>query len=125
QYLYCHGIISGYADGTFRPYNNMTRAQATKLVVLGFDIPRYVPRNPTFWDVPPDHPFFVYVESLWHDLMSRGGVIGYPDGSFRPDNWVTRGQFCKIVWSAACWPIDTTGGPHFSDVPVGSTFYAH
>src|SRR5205823_1498576 len=22
QYLACHGIVSGYADGTFRPYNN-------------------------------------------------------------------------------------------------------
>jgi hypothetical protein len=24
-YLYCHGAISGYADGSFRPYNNTTR----------------------------------------------------------------------------------------------------
>ena len=34
-YLYCQGIISGYADGTFRPYNNTTRGQFSKMIVLG------------------------------------------------------------------------------------------
>ena len=34
QYLYCHGAISGYADNTFRPSNNTTRGQVSKIVVL-------------------------------------------------------------------------------------------
>ena len=29
---YNHGIISGYADGTFRPGNNATRGQISKIV---------------------------------------------------------------------------------------------
>jgi hypothetical protein len=29
-----HGIISGYSDGTFRPYNNATRGQASKIIDL-------------------------------------------------------------------------------------------
>ena len=32
--LYCRGAISGYSDGTFRPYNNTTRGQLSKIVVL-------------------------------------------------------------------------------------------
>ena len=31
QYLYCRGVISGYGDGTFRPYNNTTRGQMVAL----------------------------------------------------------------------------------------------
>ena len=42
---------------------------------------------------------------------------GYADGTFRWGNNVTRGQLCKIVVLAEGWAIDTTGGPHFSDVP--------
>src|SRR5204863_7406402 len=34
RYLYCEGVISGYADNTFRPYNNTTSGQLTKLVRL-------------------------------------------------------------------------------------------
>src|SRR5215210_6230174 len=34
KYLYCHSSISGYGDGTFRPGNNITRAQILKIVVL-------------------------------------------------------------------------------------------
>ena len=37
QYIetaYSHNIISGYVDGTFRPGNNVTRAQLCKIVVL-------------------------------------------------------------------------------------------
>src|SRR5262249_47373871 len=43
QYLYCHGVISGYSDGTFRPYNNTTRSQMVKILVLGFGVqPRHL-----------------------------------------------------------------------------------
>src|SRR5205823_1346730 len=34
QYLVAHGVISGYGDCTFRPYNNTTRGQMVKIVVL-------------------------------------------------------------------------------------------
>src|SRR5262249_49751793 len=30
SYLYCHGVVGGYADGTFRPYSDTTRAQFVK-----------------------------------------------------------------------------------------------
>jgi hypothetical protein len=34
RYLYCRGVISGYADNTFRPFNDTTRGQLSKIVVL-------------------------------------------------------------------------------------------
>ena len=33
-YLACRGVVGGYADGTFRPFNNTTRGQMAKIVVL-------------------------------------------------------------------------------------------
>ena len=42
---------------------------------------------------------------------------------FKPDNPTTRGQMAKIVTLAFGFAIDTTGGPHFQDVAVGSTYY--
>jgi hypothetical protein len=119
MYLACNGVISGYADGTFRPYNNTTRGQLTKIVVLAEGWPLDCPLQPTFTDVPPTHTFYCYVETaVNHDIIS-----GYADGTFRPENDVTRGQLCKIVVLARTWVIDTTGGPHFSDVPTTHTFY--
>ncbi len=119
RYLYCIGAISGYADNTFRPYNNTTRAQLCKIIVLseGWDID--TTGGPHFSDVPEGSDFYDYIETAYNHSI----ITGYSNGTFRPDTNVARGQLCKIVTLAQGWPIDTTGGPHFSDVPQGSAFY--
>jgi hypothetical protein len=53
-----------------------------------------------------------------------GFVGGYPDGTFRPDDAVTRGQLAKIVSNAAGFR-DTPTQQTFEDVPVDSTFYMY
>ena len=56
QYLACRGVISGYADGTFRPYNNTTRAQMVKIVALAFNgarVTRRPTRTPLLMSRPP------------------------------------------------------------------------
>src|SRR5205807_9347688 len=124
-YLACHGAISGYADGTFRPYNNTTRGQVTKIVILGFGIPIDTSGGPHFSDVPANHPFYVYIETANHN----GIVSGYGDGTFRPYNNVTRGQLSKIVVVAAIrvnhWTLINPPTPTFIDVAPGSPFYTY
>ena len=82
----------------------------------------------TFEDVHPGDWDYPYVQ--W--MFCRGVINGYntsPPCSaegvtcFKPQNYTTRGQVAKIVVLAFALPIDTTGGPHFNDVPQGSTFY--
>jgi hypothetical protein len=119
--LYCRGAISGYANGTFRPYNNTTRGQLSKIVVVAFAYPIYTPPTPTFSDVPADHPFYPYVETA----AQAGIVSGYADGTFKPGNDVTRGQLSKIVVVAAGWRLLNPITPTFSDVPQGSPFYQY
>ena len=53
---YSHGIISGYNCGAncleYRPGNNVTRGQLSKIVVLAKSWTIYTPTSPTFRDVP-------------------------------------------------------------------------
>jgi hypothetical protein len=131
-YIAClvnHNIVSGYSDGTFRPNNNVTRGQLSKIVSnsAGFSDPQ-----PTqmFEDVLIGSTFQVYIGRL----ASRGYISGYPCGGvgepcgvgnlpyFRPNNNATRGQISKIDANAAGF-IDPPGAQLFEDVAPGSTFY--
>ncbi|HUS13526.1 MAG TPA: family 43 glycosylhydrolase [Chloroflexia bacterium] len=133
-YLACHGVVSGYNDGTFRPYANATRAQMVKIVVLGFGKTLVTPPagSYTFADVPPSHPFFVYIETAAANQIVSGYACGSPDEPcdgqnrpyFRPYANVTRGQLSKITVIAAGWTLVNPPGPGtFADVLPNSAFY--
>lgn len=121
QYLACHGAISGYSDGTFRPYTNTTRGQLAKIVVLAEGWAIDATGGPHFTDVDASNPFYTFIETAYN----HGIISGYADGTFRWGNNVTRAQLSKIVVSAQEWVIDTTGGPHFTDVPAADPFYGY
>lgn len=121
RYLYCEGAISGYSDGTFRPYNNTTRGQLSKIIVLAQGWPIDTSGGPHFSDVLPGSAFYDYVETAYN----HGIISGYSDGTFQPGNNVTRGQLSKIVVLAKSWTLVNRSAPTFSDVPVGSTFFAY
>jgi hypothetical protein len=119
-YVGTHGIATGYSDGTFRPLKNATRAQLAKMIVQAEGWPIEIPPAfPHFVDVPETNDFFPYVETAY----AHGIINGFSDLTFRPNANVTRGQAMKMVVLAKQWTIDTTGGPHFADVPVGSPYY--
>jgi hypothetical protein len=74
----------------------------------------------TFTDVEPGSTFHPYVMCL----ACRGVVSGYSDGTFRPNNPVTRGQLSKIVSNSAGFS-EPVSGQSFEDVPEGSSFYSY
>ena len=81
-----------------------------------------------FRDVRPEDWFYGYVEWMYCNGIVSGYITTPPCDAgqvpcFKPGNPTTRGQMAKIVVLAFRFPIDTTGGPHFSDVPPGHTFY--
>ncbi|MDQ5822964.1 MAG: S-layer homology domain-containing protein [Chloroflexota bacterium] len=117
QCLACKSILGGYADGTFRSNNDVTRGQLSKIVAnaAGFTEPV---SGQTFADVPTDSPFYTFIER-----MARRGIIGgYADGAFRPNSPATRGQISKIVSNAAGYD-EPVSGQTFSDVAPDSPFY--
>ncbi|HMA35531.1 MAG TPA: S-layer homology domain-containing protein [Chloroflexia bacterium] len=132
-YLASRGVISGYGDCTFRPYNQTTRAQMVKIVVLGFAIPLVTPAGGayTFADVPPAFPFWAVIETAAAHTIVGGYACGGPgepcDSAnrpyFRPNANVTRGQLSKIVVGAAAWAVLTPAAGTFADVLPGTAFY--
>ncbi|MEO8284897.1 MAG: S-layer homology domain-containing protein [Chloroflexota bacterium] len=120
-YLYCRGIVSGYADGTYRPNEGSSRGQFSKLLVLGLSWVPYSPFYPSFSDVQPGSTFYTYVEAA----LLHGAISGYPDGTFRPGDPVTRGQVAKMLVIGKGWPLVSPSSPTFSDVLPGSTFYSY
>ncbi len=72
----------------------------------------------TFSDVPADHTFYPYVRCL----ACRGILGGYPDGTFRPGNPITRGQIAKVVSNAAGIE-DDPGTQIYEDVDASNPFY--
>lgn len=71
-------------------------------------------------DVPPNSTFYAYIQCL----SCRGIITGYPDGTYRPANPVTRAQLAKIVSGAAGFSEPHTEQT-FEDIPVDSTFYIY
>jgi hypothetical protein len=134
NWITCHGVASGYADGTFRPNNNATRGQISKMVALAFQWRLEPPAGGahTFADAPPGSTFFIYIEAAYRE----GVISGYPCGGsgeacdpnhrpyFRPSHNVTRGQIAKIMSNGALYN-DTPTGQTFEDVAAGSTFYQY
>jgi len=124
-YLYCRNVISGYADGTFRPDNPTTRGQFAKMIAIGMGWTLYNPYFPTFSDVAPGSTFYQFIESAY----LRGLITGYPCGGpnepcdtqrrpyFRWGSDVTWAQATKMVVTAKGWAQVFPATATFSDVP--------
>ncbi len=120
KWAFCRGAISGYADNTFRPDFNASRGQVAKMVMLagGYDL-TLPPGGPHFTDVPPQQPFYTYIEAAY-----RLGIIsGYADGTFHPYGLISRAQLTKIVVGAQGFPLENPATPTFNDVPP--TYWAY
>lgn len=127
------GAISGYSDGTFRPYNDITRGQIMKVVVIANGLTASMPPIPTFSDVPATHTFYEWVE-----IGAATGVAGgYSCGGqgepcdvesrpyFRPAANVVRGQLAKMVANARGWTPYFPTVATFNDVPSNNAYYGY
>jgi hypothetical protein len=103
-------VIKGYADGTFKPDNNVNRAELVKMVVgmmLG---------EPDATDITKYKNCFPDVKDEWFAsyiclAKEQGWVDGYPDGTFKPGNSVNRVEAIKIALNIMIakdyWPDPT------------------
>ena len=95
-----------YAVQNFGTYTASTSARATS--------------GTKFWDVPKHHQF--YDEIMW--LSGTGITTGYSDGSYRPDDEVTREAFAAFMYRLAGEPRYTPPKRSaFDDVSTRSQFY--
>ncbi len=83
------GIVTGYNDGTFRPNQPITRGEMAK-IIANFANLKY--GGKTFTDLA-GHWSKTYVELA----AGNGWIAGYPDGSFRPDQKITRAETVTMI----------------------------
>ena len=88
--------ICGYPDGTVKPERQITRAEvATIFYRLLQDEARenVWSRTNSYSDVASG----AWYNSAVSTLTNAGILTGYPDGTFRPDHDITRGEAMKII----------------------------
>ena len=86
------GVLGGYSDGTFRPNAPITRAEFAKIAVSFAQINGFSEYG-YFTDVDSSDWYAPYVDAA----KSVGLIEGYSDGSFKPENKITRAEACTIV----------------------------
>ena len=93
NYFANKGSIVGFEDGTFRPNNPITRAEITTLLIGEVDWIQEPFSEAIFSDVSPTHWAFDYIQIS----QQNGFVVGYPDGTFRPDAGATRSEAVVLI----------------------------
>ena len=104
--------VIGYPDGTVRPNANITRAEvATIFFRLLTDDSRkeFDTRTSTFSDVADGQWYTRAIATLANAKI----VSGYPDGSFRPNDSITRAEMATIIARFANLSAD---GKTFNDI---------
>ncbi len=99
--LYDRGIVQGYDDGTFRPYDTVNRVEALKIVLENYG---WVENGateetdlPEFSDIESEAWYMPYLTLAYENEI----ISGYPDGSFQPDNDVNLAEALKVISRAA------------------------
>ena len=120
---YCKekGVISGYTDGTIRPYNNITRAEFATMAARFFALSSN--ENCTFDDARA-HWASKYIRAC----VDAGAISGIGGNKFAPNDNVTYEQAVKIVTSVAglCDNYDLTalGGYPDAYIKIAKDFKA-
>ena len=84
------GIIDGYEDGTFKPDGNITRAEFATIAVRFFEAT--YDGGDLFSDIAGH-----WAQDYINEAANAGIVDGYPDGTFRPQQYITRAEAMTMV----------------------------
>lgn len=95
RYAYENGLMSGTGEGTFSPDLPTSRGMLVTILYRLAGSP--AAGSASFTDVAKGR---WYADGVaW--ASANGVVSGYPDGSFRPNDTITRGQMAAILYQYA------------------------
>lgn len=110
--LYSQGVMSGFADNTFRPDVSVTRGEAAKMLVTALKLDTKNIQDPYYKDVPKGNQYYKYVAAL----QNAGIMSGYSNGMFMPNEVLTRGELAKMVVVGFHLEVSPTYNNIFKDV---------
>lgn len=121
NYVTEKGLIKGFEDGTFRPNQNITRAEFAQMI-SGY-LQRGYAGTGVFKDVKGH-----WAQDAIDKVYGNKNVAGYPDGTFKPNREITRAEAVTVLNSvfnrqASASTIANNGAKTFSDVKT--SFWAY
>lgn len=113
------GLMTGYENGTFGPDLFMTRAEIAAVVARWVDQSDHSGLSAQFKDTK-DHWAAEYIAFV----QKAGYMKGMPDGSFRPDQYVSRAEAVTIINRVLNRDsLADSNHPSWTDVPVSHWAY--
>lgn len=106
------GIVNGYSDGTYRPMNPLTRAEAVKLIVCALKVPTASNVIAVFADKVP-----TWASPYIGSAMKAGIVKGYEDGTFRAETYVSRAEWVLMLIRAGGWKAEVGASGFVDELP--------
>ena len=107
-------IMDGYDDGSFKPENTVTRAEAAAVISRLF---RLEQNSCAFSDVPAGH----WAEGYIGAFSALGIMGGYSDSTFRPDNAISYDELFKVAVLMMGYSDDYYFMPTYYSYPTGTT----
>ena len=95
------GYMKGYPDGTFRPNGKITRAEFAQMIKA---IDKANAGMAPFADAKGH-----WAEAAINQAYANGRINGYPDGTFRPNNHITRAEAVKVLNKLYDRSVNLTG----------------
>jgi hypothetical protein len=86
-----HGIIHGYPDGTIRPDNYITRAEAAVLVANALKL------GEKEGTLPYVDPIPAWAQGYILSATEKDVFEGYPGNVFNPDSYITREEMAAVL----------------------------
>lgn len=97
EYAYTHDIMEGMSETKFSPNTSLTRAQAVQ-ILYNLEGQPTVTAATSFAD---STAHWAETPIAWAE--QTGVVDGYEDGTFRPENNVTRQEFAQMMYNYAAY----------------------
>lgn len=119
------GIVSGYPDGSFRPYDFVNRAEVLRMIFEAYDNIAVLPADGNafgFSDVDPWAWYMPYVRTA----KLYGMLDGYGDGTARLANTINRVELLKFALEAsesfAGFNVPTYTYDYYEDAPASEWY---
>ncbi|HIW33110.1 MAG TPA: S-layer homology domain-containing protein [Candidatus Paenibacillus intestinavium] len=120
------GIVEGISSTLFVPNAEITRTEATALLLRALGIE--VEASSQELDFSDAGEIPAWAKNIIATSVTKDIIMGYPNGTFRPDQIITRAELTALVARAMKWESNTVETLPFQDsstIPTWATGYVH
>ncbi|SDH92794.1 N-acetylmuramoyl-L-alanine amidase [Alteribacillus persepolensis] len=119
-FLHEQGIVDGRPSGNYGPEENVSRAQAAKMMTNALPSQHPAPGTPTFTDVNTDFWAFHHIE----EASALEVFTGKEDGRFDPNGDISRAQVAAVIGRAFFEEESVEAEQNLAYEDISSDFWA-